>query len=52
MKILEKIFWVIIIAVVAYGIICYADILAHNLSGGSENSWNIFLRALDNAQKI
>ena len=52
MKILEKIFLVVIIAVVAYGIICYADILAHNLSGGSENSWNIFLRALDNAQKI
>ena len=49
MKILEKIFWVIIIVVAAYGIICYADILAHNLSGGSENSWNIFLKALDNA---
>ena len=60
MEKLEKILWallytcaiiclVIAIAMGIYVIICYADILAHNLSGGSENSWNIFLRALDNA---
>lgn len=44
---LKVIFWVMLMLFVAYGVVCYVDILAHNLSGGSDAQWNFLVRMLD-----
>lgn len=36
--------YMMLMAFIAYGIICYADICAHNLSGGSHAWWNLLIR--------
>lgn len=46
-KKLEIIMYVLIGLFVVYGIVCYADILAHNLSGGSDASWNLLVNMME-----
>ena len=46
LKKLEVLWCVMIGLFVVYSIVCYADILAHNFSGGSNNSWNLLVQML------
>lgn len=43
-KTLEKIFWVAVIFFIAYNVLCYVDILAHNLGDGAFASWNWWVK--------
>lgn len=44
LKKLEIMFYVIVAMMVLYGIVCYVDIIAHNLNGGSDAQWNFFVQ--------
>lgn len=46
LKRLEVLWYVMIGLFVVYVVVCYADILAHNLSGGTDNSWNLLVQML------
>ena len=43
---LEVLLHVMIGLFVVYGVVCYADILAHNFSGGTDNNWNLLAQML------
>lgn len=46
LKKLEVVCYILIGMFVVYGVVCYADILAHNLSGGTDNNWNLLAQML------
>ena len=46
LKKLEVLWYVMIGLFVIYGVVCYADILAHNFSGGTDNNWNLLAQML------
>ena len=46
LKKLEVLWYVMIGLFVVYGVVCYADILAHNFSGGTNNNWNLLAQML------
>ena len=46
LKKLEVLWYVMIGLFVVYSIVCYADILAHNFSGGTDNNWNLLAQML------
>ena len=46
LKKLEVVCYVLIGVFVVYGVVCYADILAHNFSGGTDNNWNLLAQML------
>ena len=46
LKKLEVLWYVMIGLFVVYGVVCYADILAHNFSGGTENTWHLLAQML------
>lgn len=46
LKKLEVVCYVLIGLFVVYGVVCYADILAHNFSGGTDNNWNLLAQML------
>lgn len=47
LKKLEIVIYVLIGLFIVYGVVCYADILAHNLSGGSHASWNLLVNMME-----